>query len=90
MAKVLVYPSLDSLEAVESTCDQRKLCSDCVDGQADPSSLVEQDLLQVLSCPGSFLLGPLVNIEGSNAVTVCICSMIYIYCREPKSLKLPS
>ena len=25
MARVLVYPSLDSLEAVEGTCDQRTL-----------------------------------------------------------------
>ena len=33
----LVYPSLDSLEAVEDTCDQRILWSDCADAQADPS-----------------------------------------------------
>ena len=28
MAKVLVYPSLDSLETVKDTCDQRRLCSE--------------------------------------------------------------
>ena len=37
MARVLVYPSLDSLEAVEDTCNQRKLWSDCMDAQADLS-----------------------------------------------------
>ena len=45
MARVLVYPSLDSLEAVESTCNQGRLRSDCVDTQADLSSLVAQVLL---------------------------------------------
>ena len=34
MARVLVYPSL---EAVEGTCDQRRLWSDCADAQADLS-----------------------------------------------------
>ena len=28
---VLVYPFLDSREAVEGTCDQRRLRSDCAD-----------------------------------------------------------
>ena len=37
MAKVLVYPSLDNLEAVEGTRNQRRLWSDCADGQADLS-----------------------------------------------------
>ena len=32
---VRIYPSLDSQEAVEGTCDQRRLWSDCVDAQAD-------------------------------------------------------
>ena len=36
-ARVLVHPSLDSQEAVEGTCDQRRLWSDCVDAQADLS-----------------------------------------------------
>ena len=37
MAKILVILSWDSLEAVEDTCDQRRLCSDCADAQADLS-----------------------------------------------------
>ena len=37
IARVLVCPPLDSLEAVEGTCDQRRLWSDCVDTQADLS-----------------------------------------------------
>ena len=37
MARALVYSSLDSLEAVEGTCDQRRLWSDCADAQADLS-----------------------------------------------------
>ena len=37
MARFLVYPSLDSLEAVEGTCYQQRLWSDCVDVQADLS-----------------------------------------------------
>ena len=37
MARILVYPSLDNPEAVEGTCDQRRLWSDCVDAQADLS-----------------------------------------------------
>ena len=37
MASVLVYPSFDSLDAVEGTCDRRKLWSDCADAQADLS-----------------------------------------------------
>ena len=37
MARVMVYPSLDSLEVVEGTCDQQKLWSDCADAQADLS-----------------------------------------------------
>ena len=36
MARVLVYPSFDSKEAIEDTCDQRTLRSDCADAQADP------------------------------------------------------
>ena len=36
-ARVLVYPSLDSPEAVEGTCDQQRLWSDCADAQADLS-----------------------------------------------------
>ena len=35
--KALVYPSLDSLDAVEGTCDQPSLWSDCADAQADLS-----------------------------------------------------
>ena len=35
MASILVHPSLDWLEAVEGTCDQRRLWWDCVDAQAD-------------------------------------------------------
>ena len=38
MAKILFYPSLDNLEAVESICDQRRLGSDCADGR---TSLIE-------------------------------------------------
>ena len=34
MAMVLVYLSLDSLDAVEGTCDQRTVCSDCAHAQA--------------------------------------------------------
>ena len=37
MARVLVHPSMDSPEAVEGTCDQWRLWSDCVDAQADLS-----------------------------------------------------
>ena len=37
LATVLVYFSLNSLEAVEGTCDQRRLRSDCADAQADLS-----------------------------------------------------
>ena len=37
MARVLVYPSLDSREAVKGPCDQRRLWSDCADAQADLS-----------------------------------------------------
>ena len=37
MPKVLVYSSLDSPGAVEGTCDQRRLWSDCADAQADLS-----------------------------------------------------
>ena len=36
-AMILVYPSLDSPEAVEGTCDQRRLWSDCAGAQADLS-----------------------------------------------------
>ena len=35
MARFLVHPSLDRSEAVEGTCDQRRLWSDCADAQAD-------------------------------------------------------
>ena len=35
MARLLVYPTLDSLEAVEGTCDQLRLLSDCTDVHAD-------------------------------------------------------
>ena len=35
MARLLVHSSLDSLEAVEGTCNQRRLWSDCADAQAD-------------------------------------------------------
>ena len=37
MARVLVYSSLNSLEAVEGTSDQRRLRSDCAYAQADLS-----------------------------------------------------
>ena len=37
MVRVLVHLSLDSPEAVEGTCDQRRLRSDCADAQADLS-----------------------------------------------------
>ena len=37
MARVFVYSSLNSLEALEGTCDQRRLWSDCADAQADLS-----------------------------------------------------
>ena len=35
MARVLIYPPLDSREAVEGTCDQQRPWSDCMDVQAD-------------------------------------------------------
>ena len=35
MARIFIYPSLDSREAVEDTCDQRRHSSDCADAQAD-------------------------------------------------------
>ena len=35
MARVLVCPSLNSLEAVEGTCDQERLGLDSLDVQAD-------------------------------------------------------
>ena len=34
IVRVLVYPSLDGPEAVEGTCDQGRLWSDCADAQA--------------------------------------------------------
>ena len=37
MAVVLLYPSLDSLETVEGTCDQQRPWSDCTDAQTDLS-----------------------------------------------------
>ena len=37
MVRAVVYPSLNSLEAVERTCGQRWLWSDCADVQADLS-----------------------------------------------------
>ena len=37
MARVFVHSSFDSVEAVEGTCDQRRLRSDCADAQADLS-----------------------------------------------------
>ena len=37
LVRVLVYHSLDSPEAVEGTCDQRWLWSDCADAQTDLS-----------------------------------------------------
>ena len=36
-ARVLVHPCLDSPEAVEGTCDQWRLWSDCADAQSDLS-----------------------------------------------------
>ena len=43
--KVLVYPSLDRPEAVEGTCDQQILWSDCVDAGWSEYLLVAQILL---------------------------------------------
>ena len=37
MARVLIYPSLDNLEAVEGICNQERLWSDCEDEQANLS-----------------------------------------------------
>ena len=37
MARGPVYPSFDNPEAVEDTCDQRRLWLDCADAQADLS-----------------------------------------------------
>ena len=37
MARLLIYPSLNSLEAVAGTCDLRRLWSDCANAQADLS-----------------------------------------------------
>ena len=37
MAMIHVYPYLDSLEAIEGTCYQRRFWSDCADAQADLS-----------------------------------------------------
>ena len=37
MARVLGHHSLDSMEAVHGTCDQRRLWSDCAEAQADLS-----------------------------------------------------
>ena len=37
MPRVLVYPSLDSLNAVEDTYDQRRLGIDCADAKDDLS-----------------------------------------------------
>ena len=45
MARFLIYPSFDSQEAVKDTCHQPRLWSDCMDKQADLSSLVTQVLL---------------------------------------------
>ena len=35
MARVRIHPSLDSRETVEGIFDQRRLCSDCMEAQAD-------------------------------------------------------
>ena len=35
MTRVVVYPSLDSPEAVEGMCNQQRLRSDCADAQTD-------------------------------------------------------
>ena len=53
MARVLVYPSLDSPESVEGTCNQRRLWSDCADAQADLNLSWLHVLLKVLSCDDS-------------------------------------
>ena len=37
MARVLVYPFLDSPEAVKDICDQQRLRSDCASAQSDLS-----------------------------------------------------
>ena len=37
IARVFIYPALSSSEAVEGTCNQRRLCSECADAQADLS-----------------------------------------------------
>ena len=53
---MLVYPSLDSPETVEGTCNQQKLiglrlCAGCAE-----SSLVAKALLLVLSCAGFIMV----------------------------------
>ena len=55
MARVLVYLSFDSLEAVEGICDQRRLWSDCADEQADMSSLVARLIVGVVRWLNSYL-----------------------------------
>ena len=42
---VLIYPSLDSLEAVEGTCDQRRPSSACAHAQADLGLRWSQSLI---------------------------------------------
>ena len=54
MARVPVHPCLDSLEAVDGTCNHRSLISLHGCTSRSESSLVALVLLQVLSCTGLF------------------------------------
>ena len=56
IARVLFYPSLDIPEAVEDTCDQRRLWSDCADAQADQSlRWSHKSYYRLLSCAVYFI-----------------------------------
>ena len=71
MARILVHPSLDSLEAVEGTCNQWRLIR--LHGCAgwSESLLIAQALLLVLSCAGSywniFLIFPIKQVLKFHA-----------------------
>ena len=55
MATVLIYPSLDKLEAVEGTCDQRRPIKLRGCAGRSESSLGAQ-VLEVLSCADSLIV----------------------------------
>ena len=50
LARVLIYSSFDSLQAVIGTCDQQRLCSECADAEADLSLRWSQKSVDFVMC----------------------------------------